>query len=170
VLVRTGRETDSRELTLSLERQFQQWLVTSFRSAFGEARGEVQVVPVYDSYLSSPELLQDGKSVFRYGLANVATFFPKTETDLAVFYRWIEDVTGKKGEPSDGSNDYARVDMSIAQTIPFLSFTNAKWKLLFSVRNLLGNAGLNCFGALPGGQSVDSSERREFSGGVSVTF
>jgi hypothetical protein len=169
VLLRAGRATESREIALSLERQFQQWLVTSFRSTLGEARGSVEIVPVFDSYLSSPELLQAGNNAYRYGLANVTTFFPKTETDVAVFYRWIEDVTDGTSHPPDGPGDYSRVDMSVAQTLPFLNFTNAKWKFLFSVRNVLGSAGPEYLGAVPAEQSGETSQR-EFSGGISVTF
>jgi hypothetical protein len=168
VALRMGGDTDSREIIVTVERKFPEWAVASFRSSYGQAKGELRFVPILDSYLwSSYPDHGKGENNFRYVLASIQTFIPKTETDVVVFYKWLQDIAEKDSRFAL-SKDYYRLDLQVEQSLPFLRFANAEWKLLFSVRNLLGNSVFDFF-AMPELPGLDAS-RREFSSGIAVSF
>ena len=87
---------------------------------------------------------------------------------MGLYYKWIADATEELLEPGAPSADYSRLDVTIAQTIPFLNSTGTKWRVLLSVKNLLGSAALGP--ALLPDLLASRGLKREFSGGVAVSF
>jgi hypothetical protein len=67
---------------------------------------------------------------------------PETATRVMVVYRLSNGFTPAMGAPSPARSKPvdSRFDVQIRQSLPFMNFTNAKWEMLFAVRNFFRDA------------------------------
>ena len=73
----------------------------------------------------------------------VETHLPETETHVTVLYRLSDGFA----RPGNGTPESAaprldgRFDVQVRQSLPFMSFANARWEMLLAVRNFFRQAG-----------------------------
>jgi hypothetical protein len=69
---------------------------------------------------------------------------PETSTRLLIVYRASNAFARSASSPDDSQDrrsgfDY-RFDVQVRQSLPFMSFSNARWEALFAVRNFFREA------------------------------
>ena len=74
--------------------------------------------------------------------ARLSADVPETSTRVMVLYRVGNGFAqpASRTDASAGNGLDARFDVQVRQSLPFMSFSNARWEMLFAVRNFFRDA------------------------------
>ena len=121
--------------------EFRAVIASRVHGALEYSVARAEILQSGDDYLMLIAPVSRGPETVQDVTARVDTEVPETSTRVMVLYRVSNGFAqpGLRGEPGGPGFD-GRFDLQVRQSLPFMNFSNARWEMLFAVRNFFRDA------------------------------
>jgi len=121
--------------------EFRAVIASRVHGALEYSVARAEILQSGDAYLMLIAPVSRGPETMQDLTARVDTEVPETSTRVMVLYRVSNGFAqpGLHGEPTGPGFD-GRFDLQVRQSLPFMNFSNARWEMLFAVRNFFRDA------------------------------